>query len=63
MQMPGVSSGFDKKRRSQPESPDSSGAPAAAHQMTVSLLTGGSDRPYVFGLTMTLLSEWRGSWI
>jgi D-inositol-3-phosphate glycosyltransferase len=53
MRVRGVNSGFDNKRRGQPESPDSS----TASQITVSLLTGGSDRPYVFGLTLSLLSS------
>jgi D-inositol-3-phosphate glycosyltransferase len=28
-----------------------------AHEITISLLTGGSDRPYVFGLTTSLISK------
>jgi D-inositol-3-phosphate glycosyltransferase len=32
-------------------------ASGVAHEIAVSLLTGGSDRPYVFGLTTSLLSE------
>ena len=30
---------------------------AAANQIEVALLTGGSDRPYVFGLTASLTSK------
>jgi D-inositol-3-phosphate glycosyltransferase len=52
-----VSSRFDKSRQSQPESSNSPGQPAVAHDMAVSLLTGGSDRPYVFGLTVSLSSR------
>src|ERR1700723_750647 len=32
-------------------------APRVAHQIAVALLTGGSDRPYVFGLTTSLMSK------
>jgi len=32
-------------------------APGAAHEIAVALLTGGSDRPYVFGLATTLMSK------
>jgi glycosyltransferase involved in cell wall biosynthesis len=32
-------------------------ASSAAHQIAVSLLTGGGDRPYVLGLTMALISR------
>ncbi len=32
-------------------------APCVAHQIAVALLTGGSDRPYVFGLTTSLMSQ------
>lgn len=52
-----LNSEFDKSRLSQPESSNFSEQPAGAHEMAVSLLTGGSDRPYVFGLTKSLLSR------
>ena len=32
-------------------------SPSAAREIAVALLTGGSDRPYVFGLTMELISK------
>jgi glycosyltransferase involved in cell wall biosynthesis len=32
-------------------------ASARAHEIAVALLTGGGDRPYVFGLTTTLMSQ------
>jgi glycosyltransferase involved in cell wall biosynthesis len=34
-----------------------SARPAAAHEIAVALLTGGSDKPYVFGLTTSLMSK------
>src|SRR5262249_51625098 len=32
-------------------------APGADHEIAVALLTGGSDRPYVFGLATSLMSR------
>ena len=46
----------DKDCRSRPELPDLT-ASGMAHEIAVALLTGGSDRPYVFGLATSLMSK------
>jgi D-inositol-3-phosphate glycosyltransferase len=47
---------FDKQCQSPSEFPHLEAA-GVAHEMAISLLTGGSDRPYVFGLTTSLMSS------
>jgi D-inositol-3-phosphate glycosyltransferase len=47
-----VAAAFDKDRQGRPELSN-----RPADEIVVSLLTGGSDRPYVFGLTMSLVSK------
>jgi glycosyltransferase involved in cell wall biosynthesis len=51
-----MGTGLEKNYQSSPKSSDS-GDFGDAHAITVSLLTGGSDRPYVFGLTTSLISK------
>jgi D-inositol-3-phosphate glycosyltransferase len=47
---------FDTQCQSPSEIPHLEAA-GVAHEMAISLLTGGSDRPYVFGLTTSLMSS------
>ena len=47
-----VGAAFDKNRQGRPELSN-----RPADEIVVSLLTGGSDRPYVFGLTTSLMSK------
>jgi D-inositol-3-phosphate glycosyltransferase len=46
----------NRYRQNRPELPDLT-VPVKAHEIAVTLLTGGSDRPYVFGVTMALMSK------
>jgi D-inositol-3-phosphate glycosyltransferase len=51
-----MSRGFDKARQSPGGLPDLT-ASLVAQDFAVALLSGGSDRPYVFGLTTSLISK------
>ncbi len=51
-----MSTDFDKDRQNRRELSNLT-APGVAHEIAVALLTGGGDRPYVFGLTTSLMSK------